>query len=171
MELLHKSFSQTNRWNIYNIKARGVPMCTQMHMCIHLDAESIGLILRAPFSNFECLKTIFSRKYFNIVDLCGILPYKRMYPHLCGRIIYNCISSPFLYYNQYAWVQISFVMARVSVFSRLMSAISISQWKWKRLSNIDHVLGSYAVKLPNNYSSSWRCIHRQASITEMLLIP
>ena len=22
--------------------------------------------------------------YFNIVDLCGILPYKRMYPHKCG---------------------------------------------------------------------------------------
>ena len=40
------------------------------------------------------------RKYFNIVDLCGILPYKRMCPHLCGRIIYNCISSPFSYYNQ-----------------------------------------------------------------------
>ena len=39
-----------------------------------------------------------TRKYFNIVDLCGILPYKRMCPHLCGRIIYNCISSPFLYY-------------------------------------------------------------------------
>ena len=50
------------------------------------------------------------RKYFNIVDLCGILPYKRMCPHWCGGIIYNCISSPFLYYNQYAWVQISFVM-------------------------------------------------------------
>ena len=28
------------------------------------------------------------------MDLCGILPYKRMCPHLCGRIIY-CISSPF----------------------------------------------------------------------------
>ena len=61
--------------------------------------------------------------------------------------------------------------ARVSVFSRLMSAISMSQWKCKRLSNINHVLGSYAVKLPNNYSSSWRSIHRQASITEMLFIP
>ena len=47
-----------------------------------------------------------------------------------------------------------FNRARVSVFSRLMSAISISQLKCKRLSNMDHVLGSHAVKLPNNYSSS-----------------
>ena len=50
------------------------------------------------------------RKYFNIVDLCGILPYKRMRPHLCGRIINYCISSPFLYYIQYAQAQLSFVM-------------------------------------------------------------
>ena len=50
------------------------------------------------------------RKYFNIVDLCGILPYKRMCPHSCGRIIYNCISSPFLYYIQYARAKISFIM-------------------------------------------------------------
>ena len=35
--------------------------------------------------------------------------------------------------------------ARVSVFSGLMSAISISQRKCKRLSNMDHVLGSLAV--------------------------
>ena len=34
--------------------------------------------------------------------------------------------------------------ARVSGFSRLMSAISISQRKCKRLSNMDHVLGSYS---------------------------
>ena len=25
-----------------------------------------------------------TRIYFNIVDLCGILPYKRMYPYKCG---------------------------------------------------------------------------------------
>ena len=35
--------------------------------------------------------------------------------------------------------------ARVSVFSGSMSAISISQRKCKRLSNMDHVLGSLAV--------------------------
>ena len=97
-------------------------------------------------------------KYFNIVDLCGVLLYKRMCPHLCGRIIYNCISSPFLYYNQYAWVQLSFVMISYIgqgslFFSWLMSANSISKWKCKRLSNMDHILGSYAVKLPNNYWS------------------
>ena len=30
--------------------------------------------------------------------------------HLCGQIIYYCISSPLLYCNQYARAQISFVM-------------------------------------------------------------
>ena len=29
-----------------------------------------------------------ARKYFNIVDLCGILPYDRMCPHLCGLKYY-----------------------------------------------------------------------------------
>ena len=38
--------------------------------------------------------------------------------------------------------------ARVSVFSRSMSAISISQCKCKHLSNMNHVLRSLAVKLP-----------------------
>ena len=72
-----------------------------------------------------------AQKYFNIVDLCVILPYKRMCPHLFGRRIYYCISCPFLYYNQYARAQISFVIiiksGKGQYFSRSMSAISISQ--------------------------------------------
>ena len=33
--------------------------------------------------------------YFNIVDLCGILPYKRMYPHKCGIKI-NIVGAQWL---------------------------------------------------------------------------
>ena len=92
-------------------------MCTILYICTYfitiwkqiapgqLDFQFFALGKKLP--NSRGWK---SGKYFNIVDLCGILPYKRMCPHLCGRIIYNCISSSFLYYNQYAWVQISFVM-------------------------------------------------------------
>ena len=76
-----------NNFGIWNFNERH-----NKHICVPADAGKVNW------------------KYFNIVDLCGILPYKRMCPDLCGRIIYNCISSPFLYYNQYAWVQISFVM-------------------------------------------------------------
>ena len=32
--------------------------------------------------------------YFNIVDLCGILPYKRMYPHKCGiKINFDILTT------------------------------------------------------------------------------
>ena len=83
------------------------------------------------------------------MDLCGILPYKRMYPYLCGRIIYYCISSPLLYNNQYTGPNMvckdQLNRARVCVFSGSMSAISISQRKCKRLSNMDHDLGSLTV--------------------------
>ena len=44
-------------------------------------------------------------------------------------------------------------LARVGVFSRSMSAISISQRKCKRPSNMEHVLVSLAVKQPNSYSA------------------
>ena len=32
--------------------------------------------------------------YFNIVDLCGILPYKRMYPYKCGiKINFDILTT------------------------------------------------------------------------------
>ena len=32
--------------------------------------------------------------YFNIVDLCGILPYKRMYPYKCGiKINFDVLTT------------------------------------------------------------------------------
>ena len=32
--------------------------------------------------------------YFNIVDLCGFLPYKRMNPHKCGiKINFDILTS------------------------------------------------------------------------------
>ena len=34
------------------------------------------------------------RIYFNIVDLCGILPYKRMYPYKCGiKINFDILTT------------------------------------------------------------------------------
>ena len=35
-----------------------------------------------------------ARIYFNIVDLCGILPYKRMYPYKCGiKINFDILTT------------------------------------------------------------------------------
>ena len=35
-----------------------------------------------------------SRTYFNIVDLCGILPYKWMYPYKCGiKINFDILTT------------------------------------------------------------------------------
>ena len=32
--------------------------------------------------------------YFNMVDLCGILPYKRMHPHKCGiKINFDILTT------------------------------------------------------------------------------
>ena len=32
--------------------------------------------------------------YFNIVDLCGILPYKKMYPYKCGiKINFDILTT------------------------------------------------------------------------------
>ena len=82
----------------------------------------------------------------NMVNLCGFLPYKRMLPHLCGRIIYYYLISIFILLqslrpgpNIVCNNQLN--RARVGVFPCSMSAISISQRKYKRPSNMDHVLG------------------------------
>ena len=42
----------------------------------------------------KCIKLYQSGTYFNIVDLCGILPYKRMHPLVCGiKINFDILTT------------------------------------------------------------------------------
>ena len=59
---------------------------------ILIFATNIG---SGKYQNKETpLKRQRKRIYFNIVDLCGILPYKRMYPYKCGiKINFDILTT------------------------------------------------------------------------------
>ena len=43
---------------------------------------------------WDVLSGVANRIYFNIVDLCGILPCKRMYPYKCGiKINFDILTT------------------------------------------------------------------------------
>ena len=70
-----------------------IPM--RFYFIYNLGASSAPLPFPLQFLSFWPKFRIIteSRIYFNIVDLCGILPYKRMYPYKCGIKINIDIST------------------------------------------------------------------------------
>ena len=68
----------------------------KIHQCILHNAVKKKKISHKFPQQWRCTFKIYHRFfwiYFNIVDLCGILPYKRMYPYKCGIKINFDIST------------------------------------------------------------------------------
>ena len=64
-----------------------------VHLIICVDLFHV-LRLRLTGRAYQIVRPLKIRIYFNIVDLCGILPYKRMYPYKCGiKINYDILTS------------------------------------------------------------------------------
>ena len=72
---------------------KGKPICLVMNYQKVKFPRLRGLE-EAPMASILKRVVIERRTYFNKVDLCGILPYQRMYPHKCGiKINFDILTT------------------------------------------------------------------------------